>query len=103
MVSQSKGSPSMGKNLISVLELTKLLHDLQDRRPDICIRFRLLGEMWFRNFLSIMSVNGKGVILRDDADHKLIVLNDLTSVMQFELDNSFFGFQAHYHYEVTPS
>jgi hypothetical protein len=90
------------KNLISVIELRRLLHDLKDRRPDICVRFRMLGEMWSRNFMSIAAITGKGVMLKDDQDSSLVVLNDLTNVMQFELDNSFTGFQAHFHYEVKP-
>jgi hypothetical protein len=90
------------KNLISVLELRRLLHDIQDRRPDICVRFRLLGEMWSPNFLSVSSVNGKGVLMKDHHGSKLISVSDLTNVMQFELDNAFIGFQPHYHYEVKP-
>jgi hypothetical protein len=90
------------KNLISVTELRRLLFELKDKRPDICVRFRLLGEMWGRNFMSIESLGGRGVLMRDDQDQKLIAINDLSNIMQFELDNSFTGFQAHYHYEVTP-
>jgi hypothetical protein len=90
------------KNLISVIELRRLLHDLKDRRPDICVRFRLLGEMWNPNFMGIQALWGKGILLKDDQDNKLISISDLTNVMQFELDNSFMGFQAHYHYEVKP-
>ena len=90
------------KSLISVLELKRLLHDLRERRPDINIRFRLLGEMWNRNFMSIAFVNGKSVLLKDERDAKLIAINDLSNVMQFELDGTFTSFQAHFHYEVKP-
>jgi hypothetical protein len=62
----------------------------------------MLGEMWGSNFLSVSSVNGKGALMKDPQESKLISVPDLTNVMQFELDNSFIGFQPHYHYEVKP-
>ena len=90
------------KSLISVTSLRKLLLDIKDTRPDIGIRFRMLGEMWCRNFMRVESIASKGVLLNDDHDHKLISVFDLTNVMQFELDHSFNGFQAYFHYEVSP-
>ena len=90
------------KSLISVFELKRLLHDLRERRPDISIRFRLLGEMWQRNFMSIAFINGKGVLLKDEHAAQLVAINDLSNVMQFELDGPFTCFQAHFHYEVKP-
>jgi hypothetical protein len=90
------------KSLISVLELKKLLHDILEKRPDVNVRFRQLGEMWNRNFMNIAAINGKGVILKDEHSNSFVLVSDLTNVMQFELDSSFVGFQAHYHYEVKP-
>jgi hypothetical protein len=90
------------KSLISVTTLRKLLHEIRDKRPDTGIRFRMLGEMWGRNFMRVESVGSKGVLLKDEHDHKLVSVYDITNVMQFELDNSFYGFQAYFHYEVTP-
>ncbi len=89
------------KTLISVVELRRLMVDLAEKRPDICIRFRLLGEMWNANFMQVMRVSDKGVVLLDQSK-SLFSINDLNFVMQFEIDRTFQSFQPYYHYEVTP-
>ena len=89
------------KTLISVVELRRLMVDLAEKRPDICIRFRLLGEMWNANFMQVMRVPDKGVVLLDQSK-SLFSINDLNFVMQFEIDRTFQSFQPYYHYEVTP-
>jgi hypothetical protein len=88
--------------LISVLELKRLLVDLKQKRPDICFRYRLLGEMWVTNAMRVVAVTEKGVMLNDEQNNKLIPINDLSSLMQFEIDAPFQGFQPHYHYHVRP-
>jgi hypothetical protein len=90
------------KTLISVLELKQLLIELRDKRNNICIRFRMLGEMWNQNFMRIVDVTEKGVVLNDEVSNKLIFLQDLTFVMQFEIDAPFQTYQPHFHYEVVP-
>lgn len=92
---------TMNKTLISVLELRRLLVDLSEKRPDICIRFRLLGELWGVNFLRVARVNEKGAVLLDEIQG-LVSISDLNFIMQFEIDRPFQGFQPYYHYEVTP-
>ena len=90
------------KNLISVLELKRLLVDLKDKRPDICVRYRLLGEMWVVNSMRVIKVTEKGVMLNDEQNNRLVNLPDLSAIMQFEIDAPFQGFQPHYHYNVRP-
>lgn len=92
---------TLNKTLISVLELRRLMVDLSEKRPDICIRFRLLGELWGVNFLRVMRIRDKGAILLDEA-LGLVSVSDLNFIMQFEIDRPFQGFQPYYHYEVTP-
>ncbi len=84
-----------------MLELRRLMVDLSEKRPDICIRFRLLGELWNINFLKVIRIGEKGAILLDDS-MGLVSVSDLNFVMQFEIDKPFQGFQPYYHYEVTP-
>ena len=84
-----------------MLELRRLLVDLSEKRPDICIRFRLLGELWGVNFLRVARVNEKGAVLLDEIQG-LVSISDLNFIMQFEIDRPFQGFQPYYHYEVTP-
>lgn len=75
--------------------------DLKEKRPDICIRFRLLGEMWNSNFMQVIRISDTQALLLDEANH-LVSIHDLNFVMQFEIDKSFQSFQPYYHYEVTP-
>ena len=91
----------VNKTLISMLELKRLMVDLAEKRPDICIRFRLLGELWSMNFLRVTRVTDKGVVLLDESQG-LVSVSDLNFIMQFEIDKPFQGFQPYYHYEVTP-
>ena len=92
---------TLNKTLISVLELRRLMVDLTEKRPDICIRFRLLGELWTVQFMRVMRMSDKGVVLLDDING-LVSVSDLNFIMQFEIDKPFQGFQPYYHYEVTP-
>ncbi len=87
-------------NLISTLELKGLLLDLKDKRPDVCIRFRLLGEMWAENFMRVIMITEKGAIFNDESINEFVNVSDLANIMQFEVDNRFQNFQPHYHYEV---
>ncbi len=90
------------RSLISVLELKRLLVDLKEKRPDICLRYRLLGEMWANNFMRVIHVSEHGVLLNDEHTNRLINLSDLSLMMQFEIDAPFQGFQPHFHYHVKP-
>ncbi len=89
------------KSLISVLELKRLLVDLKDKRPDICFRYRLLGEMWVTHCIRVLYVGERSLLLNDEVNNRLISLSDLSAIMQFELDAPFQGFQPHFHYNVS--
>lgn len=89
-------------NQIPVLELRRLLFELKDLRPDICVRFRLMGEMWQTSHMRVIKLTESGVALNDERSNKLIFIQDLTKVMQFELDNAFQQYQPHCHYTVDP-
>ena|SRR5687768_8191232 len=90
------------RNLISILELKRLLTELKDKRPDICFRYRMLGELWIPNFHRVIRVTDNGVILNDEVSNRLRNIADLSGIMQFEIDNSFQNFEPHFHYEVKP-
>ncbi len=92
---------TMNKTLISVLELRRLMVDLAEKRPDICIRFRLLGELGSVNFLRVVRTTEKGAVFFDEAQG-LVSISDLNFIMQAEIDKPFQGSQPYYHYEVTP-
>ena len=86
---------------VAVLELKRLLVELHEYRPDICIRYRLMGQMWAQNFLRITGLTGDGVLLNDESSHKLIGIANLSTIMQFELDKTFRTFEAYCHYDVV--
>jgi hypothetical protein len=88
------------QSLISVLELRRLLIELKDKRPDISVRYRLLGEMWANHFMRVTKVTEKGVALIDEFSGRLLIIPNLSNIMQFELDNRFQNFQPYFHYGV---
>jgi hypothetical protein len=89
--------------VVSVLELKRLLVELAEKRPNVCIRPRLMGEMWLVHFMRVVSTSEKGVLLHDEETNRFISVSDLSYIMQFELDNRFQNYQPHFHYEVRVS
>jgi hypothetical protein len=90
------------KSLITVSDLRALLRDMIDKRPDISIRYRLIGEMWAVSFMRTISVRGNAVLFLNERTNKFISIHDITNIMQIELDQPFLGYQPHFHYEVQP-
>lgn len=97
---RSNTYPMNSGNQVVVLELKRLLFDIVDSRAEVSIRFRLIGEMWQTNHHRIVAMMGPGVVLENDADATPIILSDISSVMQFELDRRFRQYQPHCHYTV---
>ena len=89
-------SPLKNDPKISVLEISRLLIELKDERPDICVRVRLIGN----NFCRLINVTETQVVLNDESKNKLMFL-PINEIMQFEIDRSFQNFQAHNHYDVV--
>jgi hypothetical protein len=98
---QMELSPKLKKRSLTVLELQRVLIEIQEQRPDICIRYRLIGEMWKTNFIKIISVVEKGIFLKDEQAYQLIHLQNIENIMQFEIDHNFQNFEAHFHYDIT--
>src|SRR5215218_1557979 len=82
---------------VSTLELKRLLFDLKEKRPDICVRYRVLGKFWMDNFMHVMSVGDRDVTFFDPTATRSHELTDLADVVQFELDKKFQKFQPHFH------
>lgn len=85
---------------IQELELRRLLHELKDKRPDICIRFRLLGEMWQPSFAKVAKITAEGVVLFDEQTDKATEVRDLREIVQFELDGRYHNYHPHHHYTM---
>lgn len=90
------------KKAVTTVELMQLLVELRDKSKNTCFRYRILGEMWKQNFFRIVGVSQGGVALLDDVTNKLVFIQDLSKIVQFEIDASFQAYQAHFHYEVLP-
>jgi hypothetical protein len=89
--------------LISVNELKRLMVTIADSNMEIGMRYRLIGEMWEQNYMTIMKVTEFGLLLNDLVKNRLIVIRDLSQIMQFELDSPFHSFRPNFHYNVNPS
>jgi len=85
---------------ISLQELRKLVTDLFERDAGVSIRYRLVGEMWYHDFLKIIGVDECGIRLLDEGTDKEIYLPDLATIIQFELDSPFRFFEPHCPYTV---
>ncbi len=96
-------TPTMEKNksVISILELKRLLFTIQDHNMPIFLRYRLIGEMWQSNFMKVSEVTENGAILIDESGNKLIVITDLSHIIQFELDGRIHAFEPNYHYDLS--
>jgi len=86
---------------LSTIEFRRLLHDIRDRRPDVRIRVRIIGKMWGDRFCTIDFINENQVVLFDETEDYYHYINNIDDIIQFELECSFFGYQAFYHYEVV--
>lgn len=85
---------------VSAVELKRLLHEIHDLRPDICIRLRLLGQMWQPNFWRVFVVTETGAVLFNEQTSKAEIIGNFAEVVQFEIDSRFQNFQPHNHYTV---
>jgi hypothetical protein len=88
------------KNELSVAEFRKLVHTMQEKRPDICIRLRLQGEMWFQNFMRIVLVSDMGLLLHDEVLNTRHRIPGFDTIIQFEIDHTFQTYEPHYHYNI---
>lgn len=87
---------------VSPSELQKLLYTIADRQPDICIRYRSLGHLWYPNFLKVLKIQESGnAVFHDELCNKLISFSDISSIVQFELDSRFLHFEPNCHYQIS--
>ena len=93
--------PSCMKDFaIPILELRRVLYELKDQRPDICIRLRLIGDMWQSSFSRVLKLSENGVILFNEQNNQAIAIKDLIEVVQFEIDAPYQNYQPHNHYTL---
>jgi hypothetical protein len=86
---------------IHVLELRMLLFDLKKNGKGVCIRFRMLGEMWQNHYSKVLNITETGAAFIEEPTNKLIFVQELNNVMQFEIDKPFQNYKPHFHYSIT--
>lgn len=89
------------KSTVSVLEFRRLLHEIKDRRGEVCVRYRLIGKMWEPFFLTVVALTENGATFVDPGKETSSSVDDLSKIIQFEFDKSFMGYQPLFHYELT--
>ena len=67
-----------------------MLVTISETRGTIRFRYRIVGEMWYQNFVRVLKVTEQGIILNDEIKNRLYSLPDLSSIIQFELDGSIY-------------
>ena len=77
------------ENPLNIAQLKSLLATIADNKLNICVRFRMVGEMWQPNFMRVLKLTDEGVLLNDPIKNKLITVRDLRQVIQVELDSQF--------------
>jgi hypothetical protein len=92
---------SIDKKSLTVLELRRLLIELREERPDICIRYRLIGQTWTRNFARIVHVVDSIVFVKEEESSVIFPIPSLGNIVQFEIDNNFHSLKAYFHYDVV--
>jgi hypothetical protein len=88
--------------LISALEVKRLLVTIAGYTNHICFRWRLVGELWMKHHCRVIDVKDKTAVLFDEVENRYYDVK-INSIMQFDLDERFQNYQPHYHYDVAPS
>lgn len=87
------------KQNIDIVELRRLLTDILDKRPDIAVRYRLIGQLWQNSFFPVRRLTDKEVIFLNIGQQVFtkVLISDIT---QIEIDGSFQGYRPNFHYTV---
>ena len=80
---------------------------LKNFGPSTCLRVRLQGEMWINDFMHLGGLikeskdDFSGIILNDETADKAVVINDVSRIIQFEIDKPLRGYRPFFHYTVV--
>src|SRR5687768_9410711 len=100
MAASKKGVMERGPGTISTIELRQLLTLILDNpQANLCIRIRLMGQMWRPNFMRVMMLTDNGVMLNDEIEGRVYSITNLNDIAQFELDGKLQGYEPHCHYQ----
>jgi len=100
MTPDSKALTDTDSN-VSVQELKLLLSSILQRHANVRFRCVLEGEVWPADFMRILLVTEKGVILNEEKSNKTISIKFLNDIIQFELEKTYENYQAKSRYTIT--
>ena len=87
--------------VVSTTQLKALFAQLLLDPSGVCVRTRLLGEMWHPNFMHVLMITKTGVIiLNDEVLRKAVTILRTEDIVQFEIDRKFQIYEPHFHYDV---
>lgn len=85
----------------TIQDLNQIIQSIIENNLPVGIRFRTLGQLWYPNFLRVLKMDDKRVLLFDETRKFSISLRDLSAITQFELDSRLGAFKPNFHYQVT--
>ena len=98
--SHTKVDPNIS-GVVTTTQLRAFFAEVVANPSGMCVRTRLLGEMWHPNFMHLLMVTKGGVIiLNDEVLRKAITIMRIEDIIQFEIDRKFQIYEPHYHYDV---
>ena len=94
-------SQSIIGGTVTTTQVKALLTEIAANPCGVCIRTRLLGEMWHPNFMHLLMITKGGVIIfNDEILRKAVTIMRVEDVIQFEIDRKFQNYEPHFHYDV---
>jgi hypothetical protein len=91
----------VANDVISLLELKLLVKSIVTKHAKIRIKCLLEGGTWTSQFLSVMMVTEKGMVLNDDFNNKISSIKFLDQVIQFVIDKPFDSYNSDLAYVVS--
>ena len=102
-LSSMETKPFTTGDTISIDLLRKLLIQIKELMPEVHVRFRLMGQMWQKNFCRVFVVTETGIVLIDTVENKVEIIPNINQIIQFELDSRIQQYSPYNHYTIeTP-
>ena len=88
------------KEIISLLELKLLAASIIHQKASIRIKCLMEGGAWTSQFLSILMVTDRGLVLNDETTDKIKSISFMDHVVQFAIDRPFDNYHSDLAYPV---
>lgn len=98
---KAKQNFPIANEVISLLELKLLVRSIINKHARIRIKCLTEGGNWTSQFLSVMMVTEKGLVLNDDSNDKISSINFIDQIIQFVIDKPFDSYSPDQAYVVS--